>query len=113
MQCSFFDYKDHKVVFRRYASLYFIVGVEPDTNELSVLEFIHSFVETLDLYFGNVVRAHNADSFDYSSLNSSWFYAAIMRAYLTDMLATILYWQRSVSWMYVDAVWCIDISISW
>jgi len=71
MQCSFFDYKDHKVVFRRYASLYFIVGVEPDTNELSVLEFIHSFVETLDLYFGNVVRAHNADSFDYSSLNSS------------------------------------------
>jgi hypothetical protein len=26
-----------------------------DTNELSILEFIHTFVETLDMYFGNVV----------------------------------------------------------
>lgn len=44
-----------KVVYRRYASLFFIVGVEPDEeNELGMLEFIHAFVETLDKYFENV-----------------------------------------------------------
>lgn len=28
-QCSFFEFKGYKLVFRRYASLYFIVGVDP------------------------------------------------------------------------------------
>jgi len=31
-QSSFVDYTDHKVVYRRYASLFFIVGV--DNNEV-------------------------------------------------------------------------------
>lgn len=39
----------------RYASLYFIVGVQgDDVNELAVLEFIHCLVETLDKFFENV-----------------------------------------------------------
>ena len=51
-QCSFFEYRGYKVVYRRYASLFFIVGVEgEDENELSILEFIHALVETLDRYF--------------------------------------------------------------
>ena len=45
---------DKKVVYRRYASLYFVAGVPPGTNELSVLEEVHLFVEVLDRYFGNV-----------------------------------------------------------
>ena len=54
-QCSFFEYRGYKVVYRRYASLFFIVGVEgDDANELSILEFIHALVETLDRYFENV-----------------------------------------------------------
>jgi len=54
-QCSFFEYRGYKVVYRRYASLFFIVGVEgDDENELSILEFIHALVETLDRYFENV-----------------------------------------------------------
>ena len=28
MQCSFYEYRGYKVVYRRYASLFFIVGVE-------------------------------------------------------------------------------------
>ena len=56
-QCSFVEYRGYKVVYRRYASLFFIVGVEgEDENELSILEFIHALVETLDRYFENVVR---------------------------------------------------------
>jgi len=39
---------------RRYASLYFVVGVPAGVNELIVLEEIHLFVEVLDQYFGNV-----------------------------------------------------------
>jgi AP-4 complex subunit sigma-1 len=34
--------------------LYFIVGVDDDENELSILELIHFMVETLDRYFSNV-----------------------------------------------------------
>jgi AP-4 complex subunit sigma-1 len=55
-QCSFIEYQDYKIIYRRYASLFFIVGVKNDntTNELAVLEFIHTLVETLDKYFENV-----------------------------------------------------------
>ena len=44
------------MVYRRYASLYFIIGcdIEADLNELAMLEFIHNLVETLDKYFENV-----------------------------------------------------------
>lgn len=68
-----------KIVYRRYASLYFIVGADTEEdvgrfagvslslgrsklglqNELGLLEFIHCLVETLDKYFQNVVRAFN------------------------------------------------------
>ena len=62
-----------RVVYRRYASLFFLVGVdrggeddeggsgeggdrEDSTGEngLATLELIHAFVETLDRHFGNV-----------------------------------------------------------
>eukprot|EP00915_Cephaloidophora_sp_WS-2016_P005904 GHVH01007786.1.p2 GENE.GHVH01007786.1~~GHVH01007786.1.p2 ORF type:complete len:196 (-),score=26.93 GHVH01007786.1:1308-1895(-) len=54
--CSFLQYENFKVVFRRYASLFLIVGVDdhPQINELLILEFIHSFVESLDKYFKSV-----------------------------------------------------------
>lgn len=56
MQCSFMEHRGLKVVYRRYASLYFIVGFEEgEENELGMLEFIHALVETLDKYFENVV----------------------------------------------------------
>ncbi|KAF8822445.1 clathrin adaptor complex small chain family protein [Cardiosporidium cionae] len=54
-ECSILEHKQYKVIFRRYASLYFILGMEnPNSNELSVLEFIHCIVEALDKYFENV-----------------------------------------------------------
>ena len=103
-KCSFIEYRQYKCIYRRYASLFFIVGVDPNDvsagmhtslppltpqshtlsllrylyhsrsrratdagvvvlqNELSILEFIHNLVETLDKYFENVceldVRPH-------------------------------------------------------
>ena len=59
----FLEWRDYKIIFKRYhtpltlyryASLYFVAGVEKDDNELIVLDVIHHFVEVLDRYFGNV-----------------------------------------------------------
>jgi len=52
--CNFVDWKNMKLVYKRYASLYFMCGVDAADNELLVLEIIHHFVEVLDRYFGNV-----------------------------------------------------------
>ena len=45
---------DTKVVYRRYASLFFVCGIGLADNELITLEIIHRYVEVLDRYFGNV-----------------------------------------------------------
>ncbi|KAJ3199434.1 hypothetical protein HDU83_003576 [Entophlyctis luteolus] len=52
--CNVLEYKDYKVVYRRYASLYFIAGTDFDDNELLTLEIIHRYVEVLDKWFMNV-----------------------------------------------------------
>jgi AP-1 complex subunit sigma 1/2 len=52
--CNFLDWKNIKLVYKRYASLYFVCGVDTTDNELITLEIIHQFVEVLDRYFGNV-----------------------------------------------------------
>ena len=48
------EYKNYKIVYKKYASLYFMFGIDTDDNELASLELIHLFVETLDKYFGSV-----------------------------------------------------------
>lgn len=46
--CNFLDWKNLKLVYKRYASLYFVCGVDISDNELIVLEIIHEYVEVLD-----------------------------------------------------------------
>ena len=54
-QCSFLEYRGYRIIYRRYASLFFVVAVDgDDVNELAILEFIHSLVETMDKYFDSV-----------------------------------------------------------
>lgn len=43
-----------KVVYRRYASLFFIAGCSSTDNELITLEIVHRYVEQMDKYYGNV-----------------------------------------------------------
>ena len=45
---------DSKVVYRRYASLFFIAGCSSTDNELITLEVVHRYVEQMDKYYGNV-----------------------------------------------------------
>ncbi|GKT52570.1 AP-1 complex subunit sigma-1 [Colletotrichum spaethianum] len=49
-----FFHADSKIVYRRYASLFFIAGAASDDNELITLEIIHRYVEQMDKYYGNV-----------------------------------------------------------
>ena len=50
-QSNIIEYRNYKVVYKKYASLYFIMGIDSTDNELSMLELIHLFVEILDKHF--------------------------------------------------------------
>eukprot|EP01002_Notosolenus_urceolatus_P014607 NODE_6271_length_641_cov_6.853041_g5339_i0.p2 GENE.NODE_6271_length_641_cov_6.853041_g5339_i0~~NODE_6271_length_641_cov_6.853041_g5339_i0.p2 ORF type:complete len:152 (-),score=46.10 NODE_6271_length_641_cov_6.853041_g5339_i0:92-547(-) len=52
--CNVLEWHDQKIVWKRYASLYFVACIDSADNELIHLELIHHFVEILDRYFGNV-----------------------------------------------------------
>lgn len=53
-QSNFAEYLNYKIIYRRYAGLFFCACVDANDNELAYLEAIHLFVEILDTYFGNV-----------------------------------------------------------
>jgi len=49
-----FQFRTHKVIYRRYAGLFPPICVDITDNELAYLECIHLFVEILDHFFSNV-----------------------------------------------------------
>lgn len=53
-QSNFVEYRNNKLVYRRYAGLYFVVLIDYMDNELTYLESVHFFVEILDTYYDNV-----------------------------------------------------------
>lgn len=60
-ECSFItpptlleDIEDIKVIYRRYANLYFVFIVDDQESELGILDLIQVFVECLDKCFPNV-----------------------------------------------------------
>lgn len=48
------QFRNFKIVYRRYAGLYFCICVDVSDNNLVYLEAIHNFVEVLNEYFHNV-----------------------------------------------------------
>mmetsp|Transcript_44532 Transcript_44532/g.105533 ORF Transcript_44532/g.105533 Transcript_44532/m.105533 type:complete len:143 (+) Transcript_44532:64-492(+) len=61
---NFLEYRQYKIIYRRYAGMYFTFCVDMNDNELGVLELIHLFVEVLDSYFGNVCELDLVFHFD-------------------------------------------------
>lgn len=51
---SFIDYQGGRLVYRRYAGLYFVMHIDQEDSELGHLELIQLLVEVLNEYFGNV-----------------------------------------------------------
>jgi AP-1 complex subunit sigma 1/2 len=52
--CNVVDWRARKLVYRRYASLYFVAQIDPQDNELLAMELLHMYVEVLDQYFTQV-----------------------------------------------------------
>ena len=51
---NFVEFHDSKLVYKRYAGLFFITALDLNENELIYLSSIHLLVEVLDQYFENV-----------------------------------------------------------
>ncbi len=52
--CNIIEFKQYKIVYQRYANLFFTILIDPADNELLALEIIQRYVEVLDQYFGSV-----------------------------------------------------------
>ena len=54
LNCSLIGGSDYKLIYRHYATLYFVFCVDSSESELGILDLIQVFVETLDKCFENV-----------------------------------------------------------
>merc|ERR1712154_410910 len=63
-KCNFLEWRQYKIVYKRYASLFFILCIEDGDNEILAMELIHQYVEVLDSYFGNVCELDLIFNFD-------------------------------------------------
>ena len=61
--CNFLEWKNLKIVYKRYASLYFTFVVDSDDNELIALEIIHRYVTILGLFWFFVVQKYGGNFF--------------------------------------------------
>ena len=50
----YMKFRTNKLIYRRYAGLFFTICCDVTDNELVTLEAVHLFVEILDQYFQNV-----------------------------------------------------------
>lgn len=55
-QTNFIEFRTNKIVYRRYAGLFFVICCDLEDNELAMIEAIHLFVETLNKYFETVAE---------------------------------------------------------
>eukprot|EP01135_Chromosphaera_perkinsii_P002668 Nk52_evm36s226 gene=Nk52_evmTU36s226 len=71
--CNFLEgedlhgWKDFKLIYRHYATLYFCFCVDSSESELGILDLIQVFVETLDKQFENVCELDII--FEYEKVN--------------------------------------------
>ena len=63
--CQFVEWRESKLVYTRYASLYFLFAADANDNEIFVLDLIQFFVEALDQFFGNACEIDIIFSFYY------------------------------------------------
>jgi hypothetical protein len=70
------QFKTYKIVYRRYAGLFFSLGIDVSDNELGALEAIHLFVEILDHYFSNVCELDLVFNFHKVGLLCIWYCTA-------------------------------------
>lgn len=81
----------HSLIDQRYASLYFIVGVNKSDNELIALETMHLYCVALDRYFGNVCELDIIFNFDkaYQVMDEMFLSGELQETSVTEVLRTL------------------------
>ncbi|OAE25925.1 hypothetical protein AXG93_1712s1030 [Marchantia polymorpha subsp. ruderalis] len=98
--CNFVEWRGLKVIYKRYASLYFCMCIDADDNELETLEIIHHFVEILDRYFGNVCELDLIFNFHKVSVQVLSVHGSQYRLYHE----TFEVWQLAEAYYILDEV---------
>lgn len=97
--CNFLEYPgtfheisaDCKLIYRHYATLYFVFCVDSSESELGILDLIQVFVETLDKCFENVCELDlifHSDSVHYI-LNELVMGGMVLQTNMNEILARI------------------------
>lgn len=82
---------DYKLIYRHYATLYFVFCVDSSESELGILDLIQVFVETLDKCFENVCELDlifHVDKVHYI-LNELVMGGMVLETNMTEILARI------------------------
>lgn len=92
-QSNFVEFDNQKLVYRRYAGLYFVMLVDYVDNELSYLESVQFFVEILDTYFDNVCELDLVFNFHklYVVLDEIYLGGELQETLKTRILNRLLY----------------------
>jgi hypothetical protein len=103
------DIPDSKIVYRRYASLFFIAGCAPTDNELITLEIVHRYVEQMDKYYGNVCELDIIFNFQkaYFILDELLLAGEMQESSKKNVLRVISA-QDSIEDTEVSAAWSLD-----
>jgi len=93
---NFIEYNNFKLIYRRYAGLFFTIAVDITDNELSYLETIHLFVELLDSYFSNVCELDIVFNFNkvYSILDEYMLAGEIEETSKREILDRVNFLQK-------------------
>lgn len=83
------QFRNHKIVYRRYAGLFFCVCVDANDNELAYLEAIHLFVEVLGKVLNPQVCLNIPlidDQIPSSTTSASWIWSSTSTRYESPSL---------------------------
>lgn len=101
---------DYKLIYRHYATLYFVFCVDSSESELGILDLIQVFVETLDKCFENVCELDlifHVDKVHYI-LNELVMGGMVLETNMNEILARIED-QNKLEKQEVDGFWCVFI----
>lgn len=83
--------EDYKIIYRHYATLYFVFCVDSSESELGILDLIQVFVETLDKSFENVCELDLIFNVDkvHHILNELVIGGMVLETNMNDILAHV------------------------
>lgn len=93
---NFIEFRNYKIVYRRFKALFIAICIDVNDSELAYLEFIQLFVEVLDHYFGEVKELDLIFNFNmvYAILDEMIIGGEIMETSKQKILATIVEMEK-------------------